>query len=100
MTQTAVLAGNEQPINFLNIFIRSKTAPDDANDLDSKSTVANPLLDWFEKSSILESVAFKSIPAGKIFQSDRTIIKFRLSGIYHEHFVLLRGLLEFSRPKR
>jgi hypothetical protein len=57
------------------------------------------LLDWFEKSSILESVAFKSIPAGKIFQSDRTIIKFRLSGIYHEHFVLFRGLLEFSRPK-
>jgi hypothetical protein len=100
MTQTVVLAGNEQPINFLNIFIRSKTAPDNADDLASKSTVANPLLDWFGKSSILESVAFKSIPAGKIFQSDRAIIKFRLSGIYHEHFVLFRGLLEFSRPKR
>jgi hypothetical protein len=44
-------------------------------------------------------VTFKSIAAGKIFQSDRAIVKFKLSGIYHNHFVLFRGLLEFSRPK-
>ena len=37
MTQTAVLAGNEQQINFLNIFIRSKTAPDNVDDLSFKS---------------------------------------------------------------
>jgi len=94
MTQTAVLAGNEQPINFLNVFIRPKTTPENVDAL--KYSAVN----WFEKSSILEPVAFKSIPAGKIFQSDRAIVKFKLSGIYHEHFVLFRGLLEFSRPKR
>ena len=99
MTQTAVLAGNEQQINFLNIFIRSKTTPDNVDTLAPKATVVNPIFDWFEKSSMLEPVAFKSIPAGKIFQSDRAIVKFKLSGIYHDHFVLFRGLLEFSRPK-
>ena len=100
MTQTAVLAGNDQRINFLNVFIRSKTTPDNVDDIASKEAAVNPILDWFEKSSILEPVEFKSIPAGKIFQSDRAIVKFRLSGIYHEHFVLFRGLLEFSRPKQ
>ena len=99
MTQTAVLAGNEQQINFLNVFIRSKSTPDNVDTLVTKATVVNPILDWFDKSSMLEPVAFKSIPAGKIFQSDRAIVKFRLSGIYHNHFVLFRGLLEFSRPK-
>lgn len=100
MTQTAVLAGNEQRINFLNIFIRPKTTPDGVDALASKAPAVNPILDWFEKSSILEPVEFKSIPAGKIFQSDRAIIKFKLSGIYHDYFVLFRGLLEFSRPIR
>ena len=99
MTQTAVLAGNEQQINFLNIFIRSKTTADTVDTLAPKARVANPILDWFDKSGMLEPVAFKSISAGKIFQSDRVIVKFKLSGIYHDHFVLFRGLLEFSRPR-
>jgi hypothetical protein len=100
MKQTAVLAGNDQQVNFLNIFIRSKTTPDSIDALASKETAANPILDWIEKSGILEPVDFKSIPGGKIFQSDRTIVKFKLSGIYRDHFVLLRGLMDFSRPKR
>ena len=100
MTQTAVLAGNEQRINFLNIFIRSKTTPESIGTLTSNVPAVNPLLNWFEKSSILQLVEVKSIPAGKIFQSDRAIVKFKLSGIYHDQFVLLRGLLAFSRPKR
>ena len=100
MTQTAVLAGNDQRLNFLNVFIRSKTAPEKLDALALKDSAVNPILDWFGKSGILEPIAFKSIPAGKIFQSDRAIVKFKLSGIYHEHFVLFRGLLDFSRPKR
>jgi len=100
MTQTAVLAGNDQRLNFLNVFIRSKTTPENIDELASKDSAVNPILDWFGKSGILEPIEFKSIPAGKIFQSDRAIVKFKLSGIYLEHFVLFRGLLEFSRPKR
>ena len=99
MTQAAVLAGNEQQINFLNIFIRSKSTPDNEDALARKSTVVNPIFDWFDKSTVLEPVAFQTIPAGKIFESARAIVKFKLSGIYHNHFVLFRGLLEFSRPK-
>ena len=99
MTQAAVLADHEQQINFLNLFIRSKTTPDHEDALAPKSTMVNPILDWFDKSAVLEPVTFKSIPAGKIFQSDCAIVKFKLSGIYHNHFVLFRGLLEFSRPK-
>jgi len=99
MTQTAALAGNDQRLNFLNVFIRPRTH-ENKDALPAKTAVINPILDWFEKSSILQPVEFKSIPAGKIFQSDRAIVKFRLSGIYHEHFVLFRGLLEFSRPKQ
>jgi len=100
MTQTAVLAGNDQRLNFLNVFIRSKTTPENIDALALKDSTVNPILDWFGKSGILEPIEFKSIPAGKIFQSDRAIVKFKLSGIYLEHFVLFRGLLEFSRPKR
>jgi hypothetical protein len=99
MTQATVLADNEQQINFLNLFIRSKTTPDNEDALAPKSTVLNPILDWFDKSAVLAPVTFKSIAAGKIFQSDRAIVKFKLSGIYHNHFVQFRGLLEFSRPK-
>jgi hypothetical protein len=100
MTQTAVLAGNEQQVNFLNVFIRSKTTSENVDALASKDAAPSPILDWFEKSSILEPLTFTSIAAGKIFQSDRSIVKFKLSGIYRDHFVLFRGLLEFSRPKR
>jgi hypothetical protein len=98
MTQTAVLAGNEQQIHFLNIFIRSKKTRENVDTVPSKQS-ANPMLDWFDKSTILKAISFKHIPAGKIFQSDRAIVKFKLSGIYHDHYVLFRGLLEFSRPK-
>jgi hypothetical protein len=97
MTQTAVLAGNEQQINFLNLFIRSRKTRENVDTVPSKET-ANPVLDWFDRSTILEAVTFKNISAGTIFQSDRAIVKFKLSGTYHDHYVLFRGLLEFSRP--
>lgn len=48
---------------------------------------------------ILTVADFKIIPADKILQSKRYEIKLKLTAEYSNSFVLLRGLLEFSRPK-
>jgi hypothetical protein len=100
MTSTAVHAGNDQPINFFNLFISSKRTDNKSHDEPThKHIVDNSLQRWFERSNVIRSVTFKAIPAGEIFQADQVIVKFRLEDLYQDQFVLLRGLLEFSRPK-
>lgn len=102
MNSTGVLTGNDQRINFFNLFISSKKTaikPHGVELSSPKVEVENPLRNWFERSSLLIPVEFKTITAGEIFQTDRVIVKFRLGSAYRDHFVLFRGLLEFSRPK-
>ena len=100
MTSTAVHAGNDQPINFFNLFISSKR-PDNktSGDYTRRDIVDDSLQRWFERSNIIKPVTFKAIPAGEIFGADQVIVKFSLRDLYQDQFVLLRGLLEFSRPK-
>jgi hypothetical protein len=101
MTQTAMVAGDTQRLNFFNIFVGSQksVAPQDSLELlSSKTKKENILLDWLQKSDVFMPVEFKTIQAGEIFQTDLLIVKFTLSDRYSDHFVLLRGLLEFSRP--
>ena len=103
MTQTAILAGDKQRINLFNIFSGSqKTLPerDSVGLLSSKTKEENALLHWLQKSNVFTPLEFKTIQAGEIFQTDLLIVKFKLSDLYRDHFVLLRGLLEFSRPIR
>jgi hypothetical protein len=102
MTQTARLAGDIQRINFFDISIGpKKLAPEqDSVSLLSSKTKANSLLQWLQKSDVFTPLEFKTIQAGEIFQTDLLIVKFALSDRYCDHFVLLRGLLEFSRPIR
>jgi len=101
MTQTAMLAGTTQRTNIFNILFRSQKPVAERNIIKllvPPSTKGDFLLQWFKKSEVFKSVEFKSIPAGEIFQTDLLIIEFRLSDLYRDSFVLLRGLLEFSRP--
>jgi hypothetical protein len=100
MTSTAVHAGNDQPINFFNLFVSSKrTANKTHDELAHRDLVDDSFQRWFKNSNVIEPVTFKSIPAGEIFGADQVIVKFRLADLYEDQFVLLRGLLEFSRPK-
>lgn len=102
MTQIAAFAGNDQRINFFNYFIGSKNNSAQKNHQvfdEPKSGPEQLLLKWLENSKVLKPVKSTTIAANRIFLTDRVIIKFELSNDYREHFVLLRGLLEFSRPK-
>jgi len=99
MTSTAVHAGNDQPINFFNLFVSSKrTANKTQDEITDRDVVDDSFQRWFERSNVIKPVTFKTIPAGEIFGADQVIVKFRLGDLYQDKFVLLRGLLEFSRP--
>jgi hypothetical protein len=101
MTQTATLAGKDQHITFFNVFNRSKNEPINPTVVESFPTTSteHPMLRWFEKSKYLTVVNTKFLSAGNIFQVNHVIVRFKLSSAYHDRFILLRGLLEFSRPK-
>lgn len=102
MTQTATLAGNDQHINFFNYFIGLKNNSSQQNRsvlVRPQGGAEDPLFRWLKNSNLLKPVKSTTIAANKIFLTDRVIIKFELSNDYRKHFVLLRGLLEFSRPK-
>ncbi len=103
MTQTAMLAGDIQRINFSNLFVGSQKPATERNNLDSpalktKAKKTSALLYWLKQSDVFAPVEFQTIPGGEIFQTDLLIVKFKLSDRYRDQFVLLRGLLEFSRP--
>src|SRR5687767_7717336 len=103
MTQTARLAGDIQRINFFNILVGAKKSipeHDSVSLLSSKTEKENSLLHWLQKSDVFTTLEFKTIQAGEIFQTDLLIVKFTTSDRYRDHFVLLRGLFEFSRPIR
>ena len=102
MTQTAAFAGNDQRINFFNYFTGLKNNSNRQNRKVSarpKGRAEDLLFQWLENSNLLKPVKSTTITANKIFPTDRVLIKFELSNDYRDHFILLRGLLEFSRPK-
>jgi hypothetical protein len=70
----------------------------------SRSTVyfskkENDAIDRLTKNKILTVSSIKFTPAGGILFTDHYAISFSLTDKLASHFVLLRGLLEFSRPK-
>jgi len=67
-----------------------------------KSTVPsklNPAVDRLVKNKLVSIASLSVTKADAIFHVDRFNLTFTLSNENAEHFVLLRGLLEFSRPK-
>ena len=101
MIQTAVQAGNDQRIDFFNIFGGIKKITIGWNILDlfsPKVKVRNDILNWFEKSPALIPLELTTVPAST-FSNDRVTIKFRMSDAYSEHFALFRGLLAFNHVK-
>lgn len=102
MISTVVLTGSDQRMNFFNLFVSSKRADFKSLGIELSTPdldLENPLRNWFERSSFLIPVEFRTITAGEIFQTDRVIVKFKLASADRDNFILLRGLLEFSRPK-
>ena len=81
--------------NFVNLFKNSRKLVE-AVDLPQKP---NPAIDRLIKNEIISIKSLTTSPADGIFLLDRYAITFRLSDKFANHFVLLRGLLEFSRPK-
>jgi hypothetical protein len=81
--------------NFVNLFKTSRKLVK-AVDLPQQP---NPAIDRLLKNEIISIRSLTTSPADGIFLVDRYAITFRLSDKFADHFVLLRGLLEFSRPK-
>jgi hypothetical protein len=101
MIQTAVQAGNDQRINFFNVFGGIKKITIGRNILDlfsPKVKVKSDILNWFEKSPVLIPLALTTVPASTL-SKDHVTIKFKMSDAYREHFVLFRGLLAFNHVK-
>lgn len=81
--------------NFVNLFKTSRKLVK-AVDLPQK---ANTAIDNLIKNEIISVKTLTTSSADEIFLLDRYAITFKLSDKFANHFVLLRGLLEFSRPK-
>src|SRR5688572_7296272 len=91
-----------QNYNFLAVFNNAKkssAAVEVAPDIIRENTVQNRLANILAHSQALSIVSFKVIPAGKLFVSNKYLITVKLTEQFASNFVLLRGLLEFSRPK-
>jgi hypothetical protein len=80
--------------NFVNFF-KVATWRDEA----SSPQRLTPAIERLVKNEILAIKSLSVSKADAIFIVDRYDITFTLSNKFAEHFVLLRGLLEFSRPK-
>ena len=80
--------------NFVNLFKLSGR-----RDLAIQSRQLNSAIDRLVKHQLLSIKSFSVAEADAIFLVDRYNLTFTLSNKFAEHFVLLRGLLEFSRPK-
>jgi hypothetical protein len=101
MIQTAVQAGNDQRINLFKIFEEAKKiriGRDIFGLFSQKAKPSNPILKWFEKSTVLVPLELTMLPASALIK-DRAIIKFKLSDSYRDQFALLRGLLAFHTVK-
>lgn len=51
-----------------------------------------------QQSKVLTVSSFYVIPGDRVFLSPRYVIAFKLNQEFAKHFILLRGLFEFSRP--
>lgn len=60
---------------------------------------SNTVIDRLNKNEIIYIKSFTAAPADGLFLHARYAITFSLKDKFATHFVLLRGLLEFSRPK-
>jgi hypothetical protein len=91
-----------QNYNFLAVFNNTKKSSTEieiAPDIIQENTVENRLGNILSDSQALSVLSFKVIPAGKLFVSNKYLIRVKLTEQFATNFVLLRGLLEFSRPK-
>src|SRR5687768_2316101 len=88
--------------NFLAVFNNAKSAPliiEEAPEIIKESNFEDQLANILSKSHILSITSFTVLPAGKLFVSSKYRIKVKLTQEFASNFVLIRGLLEFSRPK-
>lgn len=96
----AALKGKKENFNFVNIFNNSEKASSiPSSEQVSEEHAAHKFLEWLESSDIVTPVESTTISAGGLFPNNRLIVTFTLREAYKNSFVLLRGLLEFSRPK-
>lgn len=99
MTLVTTLPIGER-LNFnLADFFKKSNSETPAPDSLSEKRIENELTVRINSAGIVKIDALNKIPADRIFLAGRYIITLRLTDQYAKYFVLLRGLLEFSRPK-
>ena len=97
MTQTITRAEEQRP-TFLQVFVngeRTKRISNVESHNFTNSKRPDSLHDWFVKS------AYLSLLEVQVFSADPGLfrVSFKLNAPFAGSFILLRGLLEFSRPK-
>ena len=92
-SSATALAGKNETFNFVNVFNNPTTANIAVSghyDGDASRT----FIEWLKSSDIVIHV-----PTAALVPIDESIVTFTLRDAYKNSFILLRGLLEFSRPK-
>lgn len=95
-TATAIAAQNND-FDFVSIF----TKPENTGSpyLEEVEDARVKLTEWLNASGFISALHSTVLSATGLFQNGRLIVTFVLNESYRDKFALLRGLLEFSRPK-
>ena len=102
MVHTATTPSNLYNFHNFDFKVSEKSYINATSKASNISGLAEPdtkLITWLNGSKIVTTLNYRLISAGKLFQHDRLVLKFGLTEQYTGNFVLLRGLIEFSRPK-
>lgn len=95
MTQATSLLGGGNNFNFISV------ARSTQNNVGILEVVApeNGLIDKLNGTGIVNVISLDTIQAGRIFGSDRFIIKFKLADEFATSFTLLRAFFDFNRTR-
>ncbi len=96
MTSTATLSGFRQSVqNFRNLHVSYHTA----EVASSREIPAPGLFKWLRASTVFAPLESRHESSKQEDGQRQFFVEFRLREAYQNHFVLLRALFEFSRPK-
>ena len=100
MTSSATaLAGKNEIFNFVNVFNNTETTSSiPAQERAVGDDGINTVIGWLESSGIATIIP-TTATGNRLVLNDPSIVTFGLQEAYKNSFVLLRGLLEFSRPR-
>jgi hypothetical protein len=99
MTLVTTLPARERLNNNLVTFFKQSLKDVQSSDTLLRRILKDDNLILIPENKVISVVALQVVPADRIIRRKRYFITFKLNDHFAKHFVLLSGILEFSRPK-